>query len=341
MKKLLIFISIVLLVFVSCNKEESTSASSDSTAKETITFKISCGVPDSHFESQALREMEKYVEEKTAGGIDIQIFGNNQLGDDKEALELIQQGIIQMVPSGTSVLASFEPSFNILSSPYLFKNMDDVEKALNGEWGDALLATLENAGFKGLGFGILGFTNISNNVRPIVEPEDIENLKLRCVSNPALLDFFKEVGASPVPMSINDVFSALQQGVIDGQYNPMSTIYTSNFHEVQKYISKTSDIISAVAFVVSKPYFESLPTEYQTAIQEGVDIAIEYMKTSMIEEEAAAEQAILDAGKTQINEVSDETKQALFEKGFASIEKYGMESNPELFQELLAILGLN
>ncbi len=308
-------------------------------AKDPIIYKISCGVAESHFEVAAVKKMEKYVEEATNGEIDIQIFPNNQLGDDKEALELIQQGVVQMCPSGTGVLCNFEPSFNFFSSPYLFKNYDQLNEVLGGEWGEALLGTLEDNNFLGLGFGTLGFTCITNNVRPIVEASDLEGIKLRAVSNAQLVEFWTAVGANPIAMSFTELYAGLQQGVVDGQYNPPTTVEASQLHEVQKYMSKTYDIPSLVAFVVSKDAFEALTPEQQDAIREGVKIACDYMNEKVVEENDLAEQKILDSGKTEINEVSDETKTELFKKGFSVIEKYGRESNEELFISLMKILG--
>lgn len=313
------------------------AASTD--AADPIIYKVSAGVPESHFEVAALKEMEKYVEEATGGSIDIQIYPNNALGDDKEALELIQQGVVQMCPTGTGVLCNFEPSFNFFSSPYLFKNYEQLDEVLNGEWGQKLLATLDDDGFLGLGFAPLGFTCISNNVRPIETAADLEGIKLRAVSNAQLVEFWEAVGAKPVSMPVTELYGALQQGVAEGQYNPFTTIYSSRFHEVQKYISKTNDIPSLVAFVVSKDAFNALTAEQQTAITEGVKVACDYMNEKVIEENDAAEQAILEAGTTEINEVSDETKTELFKKGYSVIEKYGRESNEELFEELMGILG--
>lgn len=319
---------------------DAAGASAPAPAGNAIVYKISAGLPDSHFEIAALKEMEKHVEEKTNGEIDIQIFSNNQLGDDNEAIQLIQQGVVQMCPSGTSVLSNYEKSFNLLSSPYLFKDMDQVAQVLGGDWGQALLDSLQGSGLKGLGIGLLGMTNISNSQRPIVNAEDLMGLKLRCAPNPALVDFYEAVGASPISMSFNELFSAMQQGVVHGQLNPFTTIYSNNFQEVQKYISKTSDIASLVCFVVNEAEFNKLTPEQQTAIQEGVDIAVEYMATSCAEEEAKAEESLLSTGKVEINEVSDETKSALLEKGFSVIEGYGVESNEELWNSLKTELGL-
>lgn len=338
MKKVFLVLLVVLLSigFAFANGEQESKG-----PQEKIVYKISSGLPESHFETVGLRKMEKYIEEKSNGVIDIQLFPNNQLADDKEALEMIQQGVVQMCPSGTSALSNFGKSFGILSSPYLFKNIDDVKRILNGEWGNKLLATLNGTGFLGLGYGVLGFTNMSNNVRPIVKASDMQGLKIRCVANPLLLDSFKAIGASPVAMSFNDLFSAMQQGVVDGQFNPMTTIYSSNFQEVQKYISKTCDITSLIVFIVDEKVFNSLKPEYQTIIEDGIKIATDYMLESVVKEEADAEQKLLATGKVKINEVDDSVKTELFKKAYPVIEKYGNSVNPELFADLKKELGVN
>ncbi len=303
-------------------------------------FKIAAGLPDTHFEIAALRLFEQYIEEKTENAIDVQIFPNNQLGDDKEAIELIQQGVVQMNPTGTSALSNFEKSFNLLSTPYLFKGQQDVDRLLEGKFGQELLKTLEASNLIGLGFGVLGFTNISNSRAPINTVEDIKGLKLRTVQNAFLLDFFKAVGANPVPMSFTELFSAMQQGVVDGQFNPLTTILTNNFQEVQPYISLTTDIAALVVFTMSKSYFESLSTEYQQFIREGVAIASEHMKEQWQNQEQNSYEKLVASGKTSINEVSDNTKQALFLKGYDVIENYGNKSNPQLFSLLKEEMGI-
>ena len=303
-------------------------------------FRVSAGLPETHNEVIGLRLMEKYVEEKTNGRYDVQIFPNNQLGDDKEAIEQMQQGIIQMCPSGTSALSNFDKSFNLLSSPYLLKNADDIKRLLTGNFGNKLLDTLKKSQLLGFGFGTIGFTNISNSVRPITKASDIEGIKLRCVQNAFLLDFFNEVGANPVPMSFSELFSAMQQGVVDGQFNPLTTILSNNFQEVQPYISLTKDIASLVCFVVSKQYFDNLPPEDQKIFEEGIALARNYMNDNWNTGEKEAYDKLLATGKVQINDVDDSVKAELFKKGFKVIEEYGNKSDPELFKVLKQEMGM-
>ena len=302
-------------------------------------FKIASGLPEAHYSTKSYYLMADYIEEKTGGALDVQIFSANQLGDDKEVIELIQQGIVQMNPTGTSALSNFEKSFTLFSSPYLFQSPEDVERLLKGRFGQELLATLEKSNLKGLGFGVMGFTNISNSKRPIVGADDVKGLKIRTVQNPLLLEFFRAVGAKPVPMSFTELFSALQQGVVDGQFNPLATIYTNKFQEVQKYISLTSDIASLVVFTMSKSYYDSLSPEYQQVLQEGVQISQEYMSREWVREEQKARELLEQSGMVEINEVSGRTKSELLRRGYPVIEKFGKQVNPELFAILQKELG--
>ena len=146
----------------------------------------------------------------------------------------------------------------------------------------------------------MGFTNICK--RPIVGAEDIQGFKIRTVQNPLLLEFFRAIRAKP--LSFTELFSALQQGVVDGQFNPLATIYTNKFQEVQKYISLTSDIASLVVFTMSKSYYDSLSPEYRQIIQEGIRISQDYMKKEWVREEQKARELLEQSGMVEINEVS-------------------------------------
>ena len=149
----------------------------------------------------------------------------------------------------------------------------------------------------GLGFGDFGFRHITNNVRPIQTVEDMKGLKIRTMSVPIHLEMFEAMGASPTPMNSSEVFSALQQGVVDGQENPCSNIYSNKYHEVQKYLTLDGHVFTFVTFVCSKEWFESLTEAEQTAVREGVDIATEYMSQACTAEDEAALEAMIAEGR--------------------------------------------
>ena len=186
----------------------------------------------------------------------------------------------------------------------------------------------------GLGFGDFGFRHITNNLRPIQTVEDMKGLKIRTMSVPIHLEMFEAMGASPTPMNSSEVFSALQQGVVDGQENPCSNIYSNKYHEVQKYLTLDGHVFTFVTFVCSKEWFESLTEAEQTAVREGVDIATEYMSQACTAEDEAALEAMIAEG-LQVTELTEEAKDG-FRAAVADVrERNGNAINPEMYQQMM------
>ena len=250
-----------------------------------------------------MRLFEKYVEEKTGGEIQVDLYPSTQLGSDKEVLESIKVGIAQMNLPGPAVLGGFVKDATILSLPYLFDSQEIADKVVDGPWGQALSKKLEKAGFVGLGYGDFGYRNVTNNVRPITKLEDFDGLKLRVMQNPSHIAVFRALGANPTAMALPEVFSACQQGVIDGQENPLKNIASNKFHEVQKYLTLSQHAYEWVLFVVGKRWFDKLTPEQQQIIQEGCDIAKDYMRKAVQQDDAEALEEIKAAG-VQVTELS-------------------------------------
>nr|WP_277422701.1 TRAP transporter substrate-binding protein [Photobacterium sanguinicancri] len=219
------------------------------------TMRIGIGVPESHFEFAAMQKFEKYVEDNT--DISVTIYPSNQLGNDQEALEQIKFNAVQMNLPSPAVLGNIVKDFNILTLPFIFPNDDVANQVVDGEWGQELSSKLEKAGYVGLGYGNFGFRHVTNNVRPIKTIADMDGLKLRTMQNKAHLDAFRSLGANPTPMAFSELFSSLQQGVVDGQENPYTNIYSQRLYEVQKYVSDTGHVYSWVVFVVGKKFYDA------------------------------------------------------------------------------------
>ncbi len=163
----------------------------------------------------------------------MQIYPSNQLGNDQEALEQIKFNAVQMNLPSPAVLGNIVKDFNILTLPFIFPNEEIANQVVDGEWGKMLSSKLEKAGYVGLGYGNFGFRHVTNNVRPISKVSDMDGLKLRTMQNRAHLDAFRSLGANPTPMAFSELFSSLQQGVVDGQENPYTNIYSQRLYEVQ------------------------------------------------------------------------------------------------------------
>ncbi|WP_286035541.1 TRAP transporter substrate-binding protein [Succinatimonas hippei] len=304
------------------------------TANAAINMKVGLGVPENHFEVRGMRLFEKYVEEKTGGEIQVDLYPSTQLGSDKEVLESIKVGIAQMNLPGPAVLGGFVKDATILSLPYLFDTQEIADKVVDGPWGQALSKKLEKAGFVGLGYGDFGYRNVTNNVRPITKLEDFHGLKLRVMQNPSHIAVFRALGANPTAMALPEVFSACQQGVIDGQENPLKNISSNKFHEVQKYLTLSQHAYEWVLFVVGKRWFDKLTPEQQQIIQEGCDIAKDYMRKAVQQDDAEALEEIKAAG-VQVTELTPEEAKRIKDTAWKVVEEEGNKVNKEFFAELL------
>ncbi len=174
---------------------------------------------------------------------------------------------------------------------------------------------------------------MSNNVRPIEKVADMKGLKLRTMQNKAHLDAFRALGANPTPMAFSELFSSLQQGVVDGQENPYTNIYSQRLYEVQKYVSNTGHVYSWVVFVVGKKFYDGLTTKEQKTMQEAARIAIEHMRISVKSQDEKSLQNMIDAGLIY-TPLSVEVKSEMHEKVAPIVEKYAAKINPELYKKL-------
>ena len=224
------------------------------------------GYPDSPYDLGA-RKFKELLETRFPGRVEVRIFGSAQLGEDKEMLEGLRLGTLEMhVPS--SVLHSVEPLFGLFDLPFLIDDREQVERIAEGPLAEKLREALVDDDLVLLGIWENGFRMITNNVRPVARPEDLRGIRLRTPKDPERMKMFAAFGASPTSMSFGEVFSALKQGVIDGQENPLSQIVPGRFYEVQRYLSLSKHVYSPAYPVMSRRYFEALDEELRLAILE-------------------------------------------------------------------------
>ena len=225
------------------------------------------GYPDSPYDLGA-RKFKELLEARFPGRVEVRIFGSAQLGEDKEMLEGLRLGTLEMhVPS--SVLHSVEPLFGLFDLPFLIEDRGQVERIAQGPLGEKLKEALADDDLVLLGLWENGFRMITNNVRPVTRPKDLRGIRLRTPKDPERMKMFAAFGASPTSMSFGEVFSALKQGVIDGQENPLSQIVPGRFYEVQRYLSLSKHVYSPAYPVMSRAYFEGLDEDLRLAILES------------------------------------------------------------------------
>lgn len=216
------------------------------------------------------RVFKGIVEAETNGELEVKIYSSAQLGDQRQSTEGIQIGTLEMAAISDSVLGLFYPKAAIMQIPYAFEDSDDVLKFWETDfakrWADECA---KETGIKILSLCTFGFRNFTNNKRPIKTPEDMKGLTIRVQQSPVYIEMMKALGAIPTPMSINELYSALQTGLIDGEENPFSTIMLYSLQEVQKYITNMGYIAGIEPIIISEKFYNSLSDEFKEVIDKA------------------------------------------------------------------------
>jgi len=298
-KKVLVFVLAVVLSF-SC-----VFFCAPAFAAE-ITIRVGSIVSDAHVDMIAMREVfVPEVEEGSNGRIRVELFPNAQLGGDRELTEAVQLGTLHMAIPASSPLAGFERRIQVLDLPYLFTSREAAFEALDGELGQKLNEFLMEAGFWNLGFQENGIRHVTNNRSPIRSPDDLRGLRIRTMENPMHLAYFRELGANPTPMSWGELYTALQQGVVDAQENPYVMIYDGRFYEVQRYVSETGHFFSAKLLIANRRFIENLPEDLRdVVIQAGQNFSLAQRRLSA-ERESEFKARLIENGM-QHNTLTDE-----------------------------------
>src|SRR5690554_357072 len=220
---------------------------------------------------EALVGMAEDVKEGTDGEVIIQVYPSSQLGGEREMAQGLGLGVLEMGLFGTGALQALDKRLIIEELPYAWPTREHAYRALDGELGDALAKVLEEQKITTLSWWESGYRHITNSVRPIQTPEDLKGIKLRVPEAEMRIDTFKIMGALPTPMPFSEVFSGLQQKVVDGQENPLATIYASKFYEVQEHLALSGHIWGSAVLTISTSAWNKLSDEHKAAIQTAAD----------------------------------------------------------------------
>jgi len=238
-----------------------------------IVLRAATSVDMSHPYNQGLVAYGEMLKERTDGKFSIEVYPDAQLGSEREIIEGIQMGTIDVTVVSTAPLAGFSDAFLVTDLPFIFEDKPHAYRVLDGEIGQSIFDQLEGTGIKGLAFWENGFRNITNSRRPIEVPEDMEGLKIRTMENQIHMDSFRQVGADPTPMAFGELFTALQQGTVDGQENPLPIISVSRFYEVQDHLALTGHFYAPAPLLVSGALWDSLTDEEKEIFQEAANEA--------------------------------------------------------------------
>jgi tripartite ATP-independent transporter DctP family solute receptor len=279
------------------------------------------------------QKFKELVEARSRGAYTIRIFPNAQLfqGNDKAEIAGVQEGTVAFVLKGADWLTSLDPRMSVGSLPFLFPNHDVAERTMDGSAGEQLMSALPRFGLVGLAWGVGGFRQITNNKREIRTPDDMKGLKMRVPGARLFIETHRTLGADPTPMPFAEVFTALQNGVMDGQENPYSLIHASRFYEVQKFLTECNYIYSPIAFIANRARWEKFSPQEQAMFRQAAREAMVHQR-QVVRTEDRELPAKLEAGGMKITRLTPAQLAAFKERMRPVYQAMEKDFTPELIQ---------
>ena len=294
------------------------------TSTDKVTIRLAYDVAESHPSHTAFVEKFKNaLETASSGNITVELYPNSSMGSLAENMESMRIGDLEMAALNDSVIGALVPEYNLVGLPFLWTSLDAAHEALDGDFGDYLSQKLaDQAGILNLGWGDVGFRNITNSRKAISSPADMAGLKIRTMTNTLHVEYFTALGALPTPMSFSELFTALQQKTVDGQENPTALIYNNALHEAQSYMTVSEHVFTAINMNIAANFYNSLPEDVQKIFDEAAQEAAEYERTWTAEHEAEQLQAMKDNGMEVVETPDLESFQAAVQSVYDAYPQY-------------------
>jgi len=314
MKKIstvILIIAAAIGLFFGCSKSKEIPSDSASAAQvKKQVWKVSLMGSDSHPATRGFAVFKEELEKRVGDKVEVQLFPNGQLGTSPDqTISGMQNGIIQFSDIALGNVAEFSKAFIPVDLPYLFLDRKTAFELMDGEVGKKMAAKYEaDTNIKLLGVFDYGFRVVTNSKRAISKPSDIKGMKIRTLSNPIHMEAFKAFGANPTTMAYSELFTGMQQGTIDGQENPLSTIWDAKFYDVQKYLSLTDHVYGFLGMHISADLYNSQTAEVKKAIDEAAKIAVSSQREFCDSANKNALIKIKETGSTDVNELTEVEK---------------------------------
>jgi tripartite ATP-independent transporter DctP family solute receptor len=321
MKKLLMVLSVAALFLFSGSSFAAT--------------KIKVGVVTKPGSAQniAAEKFKELIEQRSKGEFEVKIYHSASLGNETEILQQVQMNTIQMGIITGGPFDTFNPISRVINYPFLFKDNDQADEILDGPLGAQILKSLESSGFKGLSFSENGFRNLTNSKKPVNSPEDIKGLKVRVMASAIHKAIWSSLGANPTPMPW-PIYTELEQGVIDGQENPLWVMEVYKFYEIQKYLSLTRHVYSYHIDVASLKWWETLDTDSQEMVQKAMYDAAVYQRQDNRSKDAARLELLKEKGM----EIVENPDIEAFRAKVADLKEMDLYQDPQVKEMLLKIM---
>jgi C4-dicarboxylate-binding protein DctP len=310
-------------------------------AQQPIVIKFSHVVANDTPKGKAAEYFKTKAEELTKGKVKVEVYSNSTLYKDKEEMEALQLGAVQMLAPS---LAKFGPlgvkQFEVFDLPYIFDNYDDLHKVTQGPVGKSMLKLLEAKGIMGLAYWDNGFKVMSAN-KPMKVPDDFKGMKMRIQSSNVLDAQMRALGSLPQKMAFSEVYQALQTGVVDGTENPPSNLYTQKMHEVQKHVTLSDHGYLGYAVIVNKKFWDGLPSDVRQQLEAAMEQATRYANQIAKVENDTAIEAVKKSGKTEILALTPDQKK-VWKKALLKVhDQMADRIGKDLIQSIYKETGLN
>jgi len=281
-----------------------------------------------------------YVEEQTQGEVTIDLFPNGQLGSEQDTVNNASMGILDLSVLAINNITPFSPTVGVLTLPYVIQSPEDAKTLTQGEIGEELTQnTIRDAGVRILGWAYSGCRRLTNSVRPVASPEDLDGLVIRVPKNEIMIASYQAWGVNPNPLAWSETFTALQQGVVDGQDNPYITIDTMKFYEVQDHVTDSCYVFSLQPLIISEGKFQSLSPEMQDLVLEAGQAATEHSYDFLLESEEAIKQRLVEEHGMQITQPANDEQQWIEMATGIWPDFYDSIGGKEKLDEALSALG--
>lgn len=264
-------------------------------------LKLGTSTQPTHIYNQAAEYFGKLVADRTGGDIEVQVFPASQLGSERDMVEGLQLGTLEMTLTSTGPMGNFVPQVKLFNLPFLFKDRESCYRVLDGEIGTQIADLFPAVGIRSLGWFENGFRNITNSKRPINTPEDMAGLKIRVMEDDVFILTMKALGASPLPMAFGELYTALEQKTVDAQENPLAVIHSSRFFEVQKHLAMTGHFYSPAVLLISDITWKTLSPEQQKILTEAAAEARTYEREISLKADQELEAACAKEGMEVTN----------------------------------------
>ncbi len=300
---------------------------------QTRIIRFGYGLAEDSNQGRAVKAFAEDLAKRTGGKMKAKGFASASLGNDNQMQNALIGGAQEMTVVSTATLVGIEDSFGIYDLPFVFRNEQEADAILDGNFGKKLAAKLDAKGLVGLVYWENGFRNLTNSKRPITRIEDLQGVKLRVMQNPVYIDMFNGFGANAIPLAFSELFTALESHTVDGQENPVNTIQSSKFYEVQKYLSITRHVYSPWIVLASKKWWDGLNADEKKALQDAAIVSRDFERKDSREAGAKALETLKEKGM-QVTILSSKEIERMQDAARPAIAKFSANGHADQVKEL-------